>query len=466
MRNVTGVDFKDFKPASLERRLGRRMALRELRRLGDYLELLRTSRTEVEALAEDPSSTSRRSFGIRRCSTRSRRRFPAILEHKAEAARSASGCRAAPPARRCTRSPSRSSSTSRRPAGLPLQIFATDVSERTIDEPAQASTRTPSSATLARSGGGDSSRAWGGYRVNKAVRDACVFVRHDLARDRRSAARSVSCRNVLIYFGAALQKKVLATFHYALNEPGFLLLGRSESITGFARLFAPVDRANKRVRAHGRAEPAAHGRQPAALALAHRGGSAARPSRAPRDMTAHAERVLLARYGPPGVIVNERMELLQFRGRTGPYLEPAPGQPQNNLLKMARVGLVPTLRAALAAAKKGPVTVRKEGVRFDDNGAMRTCNVVVVPLAEQADSKQHVFLVLFEPFAPAGGRMPASRSALPARAEERLVRARSRRSSRRPGGRCTPRWRSTSGRTRSSCRPTRSSSPATRSSRA
>src|SRR6185503_5014512 len=84
-----------------------------------------------------------------------------------------------------------------------------------------------------------------GYRISKSVRDLCVFVQHDLARDPPfSRLDLVSCRNVLIYFDQALQKRVLPTLHYALSQPGFLVLGRSENVTGFDRLFSPVDKPN------------------------------------------------------------------------------------------------------------------------------------------------------------------------------------------------------------------------------
>src|SRR4029453_13078365 len=86
----------------------------------------------------------------------------------------------------------------------------------------------------------------GGHRINKGVRDLCVFVQHDLAQDPPfSKLDLVSCRNVLIYFDQALQKRIIPTLHYSLNQPGYLLLGRTENISGFGRLFSVVDQANK-----------------------------------------------------------------------------------------------------------------------------------------------------------------------------------------------------------------------------
>jgi two-component system CheB/CheR fusion protein len=424
VRNAVGVDFNDYKPASFERRLARRMALRELTQLEDYAALLRASRPEVEALYEDllvrVTSFFRdpQAFDALKAKV-----FPRILDHKPDGAPIrvwVPGCATGEEAYSIAMALLEFAEETRRTT--PIQVFATDVSERTIDKAragvyAESALRDVSEERRRRY----FARVENGYRVAKTLRDLCVFVRHDLARDPPfSKLDLVSCRNVLIYFGTALQKKVLATFHYALNEPGFLLLGRSENLAAFARLFSTVDRVNKVYartavpsRLHVGAMPSLQlSSWPAAQAPAD-------GARLPRDVVSRADRVLLARYGPPGALVDEKMNVLQFRGRTGPYLEQAPGQPQHNLLKMARVGLLPALRASLAEARKAGSTVRKEGVRFDDDGAMRTCSVVVIPLLEP-DAKERLFLVLFEPAVSTGAPLPATRRARPARAEERL----------------------------------------------
>ena len=425
VRNAVGVDFNDYKPASFERRLARRMALREMTRLEDYAALLRSSRPEVDALHEDllvrVTSFFRdpEAFDALKAKV-----FPRILAHKPDGVPIrvwVPGCATGEEAYSIAIALLEYCEETKRTC--PLQVFATDVSERTIEK-ARAGVY-PESAL--REVGEERRRRYfargeSGYRVTKALRDVCVFVRHDLARDPPfSKLDLVSCRNVLIYFGGPLQKKVLATFHYALNEPGFLMLGRSENLAAFAGLFSAVDRANK-LYARTAVPSRLHLGAMSSLQLQGRPGPAHAPGeggRSPRDMMLRADRVLLARYSPPGVIVDEKMNVLQYRGRTGSYLGQAPGQPEQNLLKMVRVGLLPALRSALAEARKGASTVRKVGVRFDDDGLMRSCSVVVIPLGEP-DSKERLFLVLFEPIVPVGASLPAARTARPARAEERL----------------------------------------------
>ena len=203
----------------------------------------------------------------------------------------------------------------------------------------------------------------GGYRINKSVRDLCVFVRHDLVRDPPfSKLDLVSCRNVLIYFDQALQKKVLPTLHYCLNQPGFLLLGRSENISGFSQLFSEVDKREQDLRALGCRE------QPA-LCAAHRSGSAGGLVRRPRARAVPGAQRRL-RQAPrslaPGSLLpagragqGEHGCRAVYAARPASYLQAAPGQPQSNLIGMARGGLISALRATIAQAKHEMVVVTR-----------------------------------------------------------------------------------------------------------
>jgi two-component system CheB/CheR fusion protein len=129
----------------------------------------------------------------------------------------------------------------------PIQIFGSDISERAV----QTARKGAYSDAVMRDVSEERRRRFfnkveSGYRINKNVRELCVFVRHDLARDPPfSKLDLVSCRNVLIYFGLALQRRVLPTLHYALRRGGFLLLGRAESLPGFRQHFSPIDKNNK-----------------------------------------------------------------------------------------------------------------------------------------------------------------------------------------------------------------------------
>jgi two-component system CheB/CheR fusion protein len=208
----------------------------------------------------------------------------------------------------------------------------------------------------------------------------------------------VSCRNVLIYFDQALQKRVLPTFHYALGQPGFLVLGRTENISGFDRLFEPTDKVNRIF---------ARTAQASVLRFAPRSAAPSKgiksldhgqvePVRRALDLTRHLDRLLLARYSPPGVLINEKLEVLQYFGQTGSYLQPPPGEPQNHLVKMARGGLLGPLRAALTRAKQHMAPSREDGVEVD----AAICNIVVIPFTRHPDVNGQLYVVLFEDASP------------------------------------------------------------------
>src|SRR3990172_4356693 len=222
----------------------------------------------------------------------------------------------------------------------PIQVFGSDVSEKAIEH---ARAGLYSEAAMREVGEERRSRFFvkseRGWRVDKALRDLCVFARNDVARDPPfSRLDLVSCRNVLIYFDHALQKRVLESLHHSLNQPGYLLLGRSENVSSAPRLFAPAT-ARGTLFAR-RPVPSTFRLAPRSVAAPFaRGplvGDAAEHTGAEGGLAQQVNDLILARYGPPGVVVNERLEIVQFRGRTGPYLEPPAGEPQTHLLQMAR----------------------------------------------------------------------------------------------------------------------------------
>lgn len=117
------------------------------------------------------------------------------------------------------------------------------------------------------------------------------------------------------------------------------------------------------------------------------------------DFQREADRVLLGRYAPPGVLVNENLDIVQFRGRTSPYLEPAPGEPTTNILKMAREGLFLDLRSALNEAKKSHQAVRRDGAHVRGEGRLREIGLEVLPIQPPGGGAD-CFLVLFHEATP------------------------------------------------------------------
>ena len=239
------------------------------------------------------------------------------------------------------------------PAANEVQIFASDVNDDALDK-ARLGIYLESIATevsperLRRF----FTKVPHGYRINKSVRDVCVFARHDISRDPPfSHLDLISCRNLLIYLGPVLQRRIPPVFHYALKPTGYLLLGGSETIGSFADYFSLEDEKHKiyAKKAILRPLPLHFGGRPYPR-VGLRGANGNTEIDAAMDVQKEADLILLNRYAPPGVIINEDFQVLDFRGRTGRYLKQAPGQATLNLGKMAREGLVVDLRAAVQDA--------------------------------------------------------------------------------------------------------------------
>jgi two-component system, chemotaxis family, CheB/CheR fusion protein len=272
-----------------------------------------------------------------------------------------------------------------------LQLFATDVSEVAVEHarrglyPPEAM-KPVSPQRLERF----FERTADGFKVKKDLRELCIISRHDITTQPPFARLDlISCRNVLIYFGAELQQRILGIFHYALKPEGFLWLGQSETPGTSSRLFNLVDKAHKLY-----SKVAAP-----RLQLVDRDFRIDRlqlPGAHPRELKAHldrADQLVLARFAPPGVVVNHELEILQFRGRTTPWLEPAAGQPTTHVLKLAHPSLLPALRTLLQVARKTNRTARKEKVALDSR---RSAGLEVSPLNPGAPEAQRQYLVLFD----------------------------------------------------------------------
>ncbi len=193
----------------------------------------------------------------------------------------------------------------------------------------------------------------GGYRIKKSLRDVVVFAEQDLIADPPfSKVDLISCRNLLIYMGGELQRKVLPLFHYALNQDGYLFLGNVESVGEFGDLFAAVDRKWKIFQRRGAVGVRRGAIEFPTLArgvevMRRREGAGVGAEEQP-DVRQAVEQVLLGRHTPACVLVNESGAVLYIHGRAGRYLEPASGEASLNILRMAGDGLSAALRSFCA----------------------------------------------------------------------------------------------------------------------
>ena len=242
------------------------------------------------------------------------------------------------------------------------------------------------------------------YRIHKNIRDCLVFSEHDVIKDPPfSKLDLISCRNLMIYMGKELQKKLIPLFHYALSPGGILFLGTSESIGEMEDLFFVIDRKlklyqRKEVMSSVQRRPFSDLSSPSVhAALSEHSRKLAAPAKVSlRELT---EQSLLKQIAPSGALVNAQGDILYLHGRAGMYLElPAGESGINNILKMAREGLREDLTIALHQAALRHEIVHRNGLHVKTNETMSTLNLTIRPLKLEnlSMSQTLLFLIVLE----------------------------------------------------------------------
>ena len=407
LKSFSKVDFGDYKVATIRRRILRRMNINRIDELRDYVNLLHSNPQEIEGLYRDVLINVTSFFRNPEVFDRLREIvYPKILKDRpaSEPLRVwVPGCSTGEETYSHAISLVETLSDLR--VEVPIQIFGTDLSENAIQKARTGVYK----ETIANEVSEIRLRRFfhkvpGGYQISKAIRDMCVFARQNVFSDPPfSRMDLISCRNVLIYLSPVLQKKVIPIFHYALKPNGFLLVGNTEGLLGSgAEIFDLVDRKAKIYQKKGVPSPATFG-----LTIGGPESHVARPekpqlpgkedelAKPPADVQREADRLLLSKYVPSAVVVNDDLDILQSRGRTSRYLELPTGRASLNLLKMARPGLVYELRGLIEKARKNSVPVAKDGISLEEGDDTLVLKVEIIPFRTPARDQRH-FLVLFE----------------------------------------------------------------------
>lgn len=396
VRGKRGVDFTYYKQTTIRRRILRRKALNKIEKLKDYQTYLLENKAEQDALFQDiliPVTAFFRdpkTFNIL-CETV----FPEIFKEKPATDPIRiwiPGCSTGEEAYSiaiCLNEFFRDAITSRN-----IQIFATDISEPAIAKARRGIYQKKDIAGISEIRAKEFfTKTDGSYQVHKILREMCVFACQNFLKDPPFAKMDlISCRNVLIYMEPFLQKKAFTTFHYALNPSGFLLLGKSETVGQSSEQFLTFNHQDKIFRRRaleGKYMPVVTGNSEATLK--RRDDHLKNTDGRKDDFQKSADEALLSKYATVGVIINEQLDIIQFRGSTGAYLEAPPGKASHNILKMAREGLSFELRNALHKAKVNNAMVKKEDIPIDKGKRMVT--IEVIPLQNTIEL---YFLILFE----------------------------------------------------------------------
>lgn len=416
LRNQIGHDFSGYKTKTFLRRVQRRMQVRQIDTIEGYVEILRQDPKEVGALFRDLLINVTNFFRDKEAFDKlSELVIPKLFENRGadDTVRIwVPGC--------ATGEEVFSIAMLMREymdnlTAIPkIQIFATDIDEHALSVARAA--RYPEA--LLDSVSPERRRRFFtpdgvSYVISKDVRDLCIFSPHSVIRDPPfSRIDLVSCRNLLIYFGAMAQNQVVPIFHYSLRSGGYLFLGTSENVSQFNELFTAIDKKQRIFRS--RDDVTAPVRVPLVLS-----GLGQLPHSNPRDANGRrillggmalrqaAEEQVLERFAPAYVVVNRDGDVVYFSARTGKYVEPATGVPNRQLLTMARRGLRLDLRTALRDAVESDRRVVREHLSVDgEDGRVQLVTLTIEPVVDQ-NLDDPLYLVLFTDEGPSLSREEA-----------------------------------------------------------
>ena len=411
LRERTGHDFSSYKKNTLMRRIERRMSVRQIAKISDYVRLLQANPKETEILFQelligvtsffrDPKVWESLKAGFlpdlikeipdghilrawaAGCSTGEEAYslaiiFLEILEH-------------VNPAKK-----------------IAFQIFASDLDNRAIEVARKGLYSSNiisdvSSDRLTRFFSEES----GGYRVKPVLREMVVFAPQNLTKNPPFTKLDILlCRNLLIYIETEMQKKLISLFHYSLNPKGILVLGTSETIgvnnNGFTELNSKLKifKRTNAIQAYNVADlqgPFYQNRIPKSLEVTS--------SQHVDNIQSLADQILLQQFSPPGVLVNEKGDIIYISGRAGKYLEPVAGKANWNIYAMLNEGLRNKLPAAFRKAMQNFAPVILHNLKVERDGTTQYVDVTVKRI-ENPDQLKNMIMVVFTDVQPKMGKI-------------------------------------------------------------
>jgi chemotaxis methyl-accepting protein methylase len=412
MRGRTGHDFSYYKKNTLHRRIERRMGIHQIVKTSSYVRFLNENPEELDLLFKELLIGVTGFFRDPEVWRLLRDKIlPELLAHHPTRLLRAwvAGCSTGEEAYTLAIVFREVVDAMKPGKSFKLQIFATDLDRDAIDKARQGVFSEKISADLTP----EQLRRYftkedGGYRVRAEIREMVIFSPHSVIKDPPFTKLDIlSCRNLLIYLAPEIQKKLFPLFHYSLHPGGLLILGNAETIGQFTQLFTTISGKNRlyqRQESAVRPDPIDF---PSSFAPGLATDSEARDGRKPiPNLQTLSEQLVLRRYAPPSVLVNELGNIIHISGKTGKYLEPAAGKANLNIFAMARDGLRHELTSAfqIALRQTGPVTLR--GLKIGTNGGTQHADLIVERLEDSEPLAGLVMIVFCDTEAPAETKSP------------------------------------------------------------
>jgi two-component system, chemotaxis family, CheB/CheR fusion protein len=403
LHQTKGVNFYSFKTQTIKRRIASRILMNNLKNLEDYRKLIDKKNEELDILFQ---ALLINVVGFKYDKTDEyleQTLFPKIINEK----RTGESCRIWIP--ECSTGEEAFSLAmillelqEKHASQIIFQIFATDLNEKAIQK-ARLGFYTPdelkeiSPKRLRRF----FTKSEGGYRIDKSIHNICVFASHNLLKDPPfSKLDFISCLTVFRNLDTAAQKRIVSTFHFALRENGYLMLGNSETISSFPSLFTVVSldlnmyarKNNKGNHNHltfglsSSKEKFPYSKNPPATLFKTETDTLVEQDKKINDL-------LISKFLPPCVVINDRLEIIQFRGPTEKFLSHAHGKASFNILKMAHPEIAFRLRKVIWTCKSNHEPTFLEGIELDLDGEPKLIRVEVMPLDTEGD--EELMLVMF-----------------------------------------------------------------------
>ena len=398
LKSSLGVDFSHYRETTVNRRITRRMVINKTDNIKTYIEYLRTHPSEQQALFDDMLIGVTSFFREPSTFTALKEKvFPELIKnHSVD-----KSIRVWVPG--CSTGEEvyslaiviREFLEQKNLTDMRIQIFGTDANQKNIEKARQGTypkniEDRVSESRLRRFFSSEN----GHYRITKSIRDMCIFAKQDITTDPPfSNVDLIICRNVLIYFDEYLHEKILPIFHYGLKRNGFLVLGESESIGKFQKLFEPIVPKGLIYRKKQAQPQAVFGE---GAFVTHVASSTAKPIEKTDTLAVLGEKVdhlIIAEYGPATLLVNGGLDILVFRGDVAPYLSPESGAASLNVSKIIQKELRSQVQTAVFRARKENKAF-KDTVHFKQNGQSKTVNLEIRPL-KTTEYDEPFYLVLF-----------------------------------------------------------------------
>ncbi|MEX2485276.1 MAG: chemotaxis protein CheB, partial [Brumimicrobium sp.] len=399
LRDQKGTDFTYYKQTTIRRRILRRMAINKIKSVPDYFDYVKNHKKEQDLLYQDFLIPVTSFFRNPKSFKELKKTFlPRIYENKPEGntirvwiAGCSTGQEAYSLAICFKEFLDKRSSTG---IDKRVQIFATDLSKPAIHSARRGTYTDLEVANLSNKQLTEHfTNIKGEYQVNKSLRDLCVFANHNFLKDPPFGKIDlISCRNVLIYMEPYLQKKALSAFHYALNTNGFLMLGNSETTNTTPNLFT-IEAQNEKIYSRNDVpNEFVQVPSPGSTYLSKQNSRPLNTENRTTDFEKTADKLILTRYTPSGVVINENMTVVQFRGSTKHYLEQPSGKPSHNLMDLAKPGLAFELRSLVHNAKKNNAPAIKQNIPVTIEDRLQTVSIEAVPLPNTVEP---FYMILF-----------------------------------------------------------------------